>query len=147
MGGGGRREGRQGKVKGGEVHSGMERSLALLAALSGPGRRAQPVGKAVGMLAWIGEAMTQVLRKVGERARPAGWAPPCVLSWGCTKWSPCRRVVVLVGHRRASSPHGKWGDALLVAAGRRGAGGTRSRGPLHPSSSGLCELPGENTRL
>lgn len=61
------------------MHSGMERSLALLAALSGPGRRAQPVGKAVGMLAWIGEAMAQVLRKVGERARPAGWAPPCLL--------------------------------------------------------------------
>lgn len=62
------------------MHSGMERSLALLAALSGPGRRARPVGKAVGMLGWIGEAMAQVLRKVGDCARPAGRAPPWVLS-------------------------------------------------------------------
>lgn len=65
MGGGRTGEGRQGKAKGGEVSSGMERSLSLLAALSGPGRRAQPVGKAVGMLGWIGEAMAQVLHKVG----------------------------------------------------------------------------------
>lgn len=72
MGGGGRGEERQGKVKGGKVSSGMERSLSVLAALSGPGRRAQPVGKAVGMLGWI-EAMAQVLRKVGERARARGW--------------------------------------------------------------------------
>lgn len=59
-------------MKGGEVSLGMERSLSLLAALSGPGRRAQPVGKAVGMLGWIGEAMPQVLRKVGEHARACG---------------------------------------------------------------------------
>jgi len=69
MGGGRRGEGRQGKVKGGEVSWGMERSLSLLAALLGPRRRTQPVGTAVGMLGWIGEAMAQALRKVGEHAR------------------------------------------------------------------------------
>lgn len=47
----------------------MERSLALLAAQWGPERRAQPAGRAVGMLGWMGEAMAQVLRKVGEPGR------------------------------------------------------------------------------
>lgn len=58
-------EGRGGREK--QSEQGMERSLTLLAALSGPERRAQPAGKAVGMLGWMGEAMAQVLRKVGER--------------------------------------------------------------------------------
>lgn len=58
-------EGRQEK----RSEQGMERSLSLLAALWGPERRAQPAGEAVGMLAWMGEAMAQLLRKVGERGR------------------------------------------------------------------------------
>lgn len=47
----------------------MERSLSVLAALWGPERRAQPAGEAVGMLGWMGEAMAQLLQKVGERGR------------------------------------------------------------------------------
>ncbi|XP_021399283.3 G-protein-signaling modulator 1 isoform X2 [Lonchura striata] len=57
--GGGGGEGRQEK----RSEQGMARSLSLLAALWGPERRAQPAGEAVGMLAWMGEAMAQLLRK------------------------------------------------------------------------------------
>lgn len=86
----------------------MERSLSLLAALSGPGRRAQPVSKAVGMLGWIGEAMAQVLRKVGEHARAHGrslCAAETFLPLRCemlvlhTMESSCRRVAAPVGRR------------------------------------------------
>ncbi|XP_033923328.1 G-protein-signaling modulator 1 isoform X5 [Melopsittacus undulatus] len=46
----------------------MERSLTLLAALFDPGRGAQAVGRAVGMLGWMGEAMAQLLRKKISRS-------------------------------------------------------------------------------
>lgn len=65
--------------RGGEA-LGMERSLAPLAALPGPGSRAQPVGKAVAMLGWVGEAVAQALHKVGY-----GWGSLCGLTpfyWG-----------------------------------------------------------------
>lgn len=82
---------------------GMEKSLSLLASLTGPGRRAQPVGKVVGMLGWIGEAMAQVLRKVGECARVRGRslcvAPLCRVLVLHMMESSCLRVLCLAGQR------------------------------------------------
>lgn len=113
-------------MKGGEVHSGMERSLALLAALSGPGRRAQPVGKAVGMLAWIGEAMAQVLRKVGGRACQAGGLGPSMRAeLGLHKMEPMQEGCGAGGAQT--------GFVTPWEVGRCPAGGRREeRGWWHP---------------
>lgn len=87
--------------RGGEA-LGMERSLAVLAALLGSGNRAQSVGKAVAMLGWVGEAMAQALRKVG-----CGWRPLCGLTAFCWGWEG-------LGHRGASSLLGHDAKVLLA---------------------------------
>lgn len=118
-----------GEGKGGEVSSGMERSLTLLAALLDPGRRAQPVGRTVGMLGWTGEAMAQLLRKVGSVPGPVAGPSVrfrhsrrcCAGYWCGTQW----RTYAGGPEQRASLPlpwplSGGISQPWLVVTGKRG---------------------------
>lgn len=102
MGGGGRGKGRQ------ESELGDGEEPVPAGSSVQPWEKAHLVGKAVGMLDWIGEAMAQVLRKVGEHVRAHGRSL-CValdlLPLLCKvlvlhmmeSW--CRRAASLVGQR------------------------------------------------